>query len=153
LCRRYSTAYPLTPERLGWHEAGHVVVAHRLGYAVWGVYHRAPDHWETTFVTPERGSTDWGLIAVAGYLSEGRAIGHEDPAEAGEISMRGPWHDDDSPHERLARVRQVERDALAILEEHWDTVGRVAELIRSKPFITGDELAGALEGVRRADAG
>lgn len=135
LCRRYSSQYPLTPERVAWHEAGHAVVSHRLGYSV-RMIERYPDGSAHTFTDQQLILSDnWALVTVAGYLAEDRAIGHADPGEAWDVAEVAEKIYRLGPDERKAYVEEVEKRCSAILEENWAEVEQVARLAESKPVV------------------
>ncbi len=155
LTRRFYAAHPLTAERLAWHEAGHAVVAHWLGYRVVAIVRVEPLHWEVRSHQPLPHSDHLHLIIVAGYLAEARAMGRVDPAEASRVAYQVEDLYCYGPHERRAYVKAVEERALAILVEHWAEVEQVAALARlldqDREIVAGDELDAALFGVRFGD--
>src|SRR4051794_699232 len=73
LCQRFHAAYPSTPQRLAYHEAGHVVMAHCLGLHVIDVRRLSNDHWETLSTVERDNVEHWCLMNVAGHLSEAHA--------------------------------------------------------------------------------
>lgn len=155
LTRRYFADHPLTPERLAWHEAGHAVVSHRLGYRVVAIEWIGPLHWATLPHRPMPFSKHFHLMMVAGYLAEARAMGRVDPAEASHVAFELEERYGYGPEERRAYVEAVEERALAILVEHWPAVVQVSVLLRQlnqdRTLVAGDELDAALAGVRFGD--
>lgn len=155
LTHRYYAAHPPTPERLAWHEAGHAVVAHRLGYRVVEIVRLGPLRWETGSYPQLPYSDHSHLITVAGYLAEARAMGRVDPGEAWRVAVEVEERYGYGPEERRAYVEAVEERALAILVEHWAAVEQVAALARlldqDREVVAGDELDTALSGVRFGD--
>lgn len=147
LCRHYFARYPLSRERLAWHEAGHAVIGHRLGFKVAGVEQISPEHWVTEIESSPPFSTEQHMISVAGYLSEGKACGHGDPAEAHKVAWHAQLLFGFGPDQRLAYVRSIEAKTIAILDEHWEAVGRFAQMIGQASYTFAHELAPALDAV------
>jgi len=149
LLRRFHAQFPPTPERVGWHEAGHAVVAHRLGYRVSMIERDAT--WtgnpRTYIEPPPQGSDHWALVQVAGYLAEDRAVGNVDPEEACEVAEMAEQRHGYGPSDRRAFVEAVEKLSLAILVSDWSAVEQVAKLVQAKPDVLMAELDGALSGV------
>ena len=148
-CRRFHTQFPPTPERVGWHEAGHAVVAHRLGYRVWMIEREETGTGYPITATDQqpRWSDNWALVKVAGYLAEDRALGNVDPAEAWEVAEMAERLHGCGPSERRTFVEAVEERALAILVANWDAVERVAQLVQANPSVRLAELNAALSSV------
>jgi hypothetical protein len=149
------------PERAAWHEAGHIVVAHRLGATVVRIRQDEGDaitdilEFEPPFVPLAL----WAVVMTAGYLVEGRVFGCVDPSEASEV---GVAYDRElaplvgrhaTPEEVLGYVSLVEGQANAILDEYWEAVARVAGLILREALpIDRDTLLPALLGIPNGDA-
>ncbi len=149
LCRRFHAQFPQTPERVGWHEAGHAVVAHRLGYRVWMIERERTWTGYPITSTDQQPplSDDWALVTVAGYLAEDRALGNVDPAEAWDVAGMAEWLHDYGPSERRTFVEEVEERALAILVANWGAVERVAQLVQANASVGMEELDTALSSV------
>ena len=148
LCRRYAEQFPLTPERVGWHEAGHAIVSHSLGYAVWKI-ERHPDGSGHSLTDQQPIlSDDWALITVAGYLAEDRAVGHADPAEAWGVTEVAERIYGLGPDERKVYVEEVEQCCSMILDENWGVVEQVAKLVESKTKVKMYELDRILAAVK-----
>lgn len=154
LCRRFNAQFPPTPERVGWHEAGHAVVSHRLGYRVWKIEREGTETGYPNAATDRQPpwSDDWALVKVAGYLAEDRAVGNVDPGEAWAVAAMAESLHGYGPSERRAFVEAVEERALAILIANWGAVERVARLVEAKPSVRMAELNTALSSVSFGDA-
>ena len=146
LCKRFHAQFPPTPERIGWHEAGHAVVSHHLGYRVWWIERN--DEWGDTRTDQQPPwFGDWALVKVAGYLAEERAIGNVEPREASEVAWMAERRFGYGPSERESFVESVEARALAILVENWDAVEKISQLVQAKPLVKMAELDTVLSGV------
>lgn len=154
---RYLYQHPTTVEKEMWHEAGHVVVGHRLGWSVVRI-DRHPDG--TPFAEipppcepPALPVLDYSTVAVAGYLAEDLAQGNAMPStdhilvsrvfQSSEVRKSRTT----SPRTNLAHVFEAEARARVILEAYWDAVGRVAEVALSGLPVGRDALLRALESV------
>lgn len=157
---RFYAQHPHTLERDAWHEAGHVVVAHRLGGRVESVS-RDEEGAITSVAVFERrhvGLLLWAALEVAGYLAEVRAVGRVDPHEASEVGVafQDVWRQRygglPPEAEVLDAVTHAETVAATILDEHWAAVARVADTLMNEPWpIERDRLTELIADVPYGD--
>lgn len=158
LTRRYHALFPSNLERISWHEAGHAMVAHRLG---WWVDHieRFPHHeGKAAMAPPPEGSPywpqgretrlrDWATVKVAGYMAENRVAANVDPAEASPVAYRLEELKGYTPAQCLTYVEEVEGRALRILVADWAAVGLLADALKASAVVERDALASILGNV------
>jgi hypothetical protein len=121
-----------------WHEAGHIVVGHKLGWEVQRI-DRQPDGTPIAEVPPpceppELPVLDYSTVAVAGFLAENKEFGNALPTtdhinvahqfQASEVHQGRTA----SPASTLAHVLEAEARAQVILDENWVAVCRVAAI-------------------------
>lgn len=139
---RFFTQMRQTERTDAFHEAGHIVVGHLLGYptrmtywqldgtpstAMDGISHDPPPFIsEAQFLAQ---NYDWARIRVAGYLAERRAMGRSDPAEAVRLVRRMRDNLSYGPEETMAYLDGIENETDAILDENWEAVERLAQLL------------------------
>jgi hypothetical protein len=154
---RYLYQHPTSTEKEMWHEAGHIVVGHRLGWSVLRI-DRHPDGTPYALIPPpceppNLPVLDYSTVAVAGYLTEERAFANAMPsADHVKIAtvLRGLEARSGrtlSPDANLAHVLKAEARAQAILEEHWRAVHRIAELALLGLPVEHETLIGELRDV------
>lgn len=149
VCRFYRL-FPNTAKRAMWHEAGHIVVAHCLGWTVHriqrdregtpGAVIHMPDGW---------GDLDHATVSVAGWLAEAMMAYPELTDPTDEVAQharqfRTPEGEKMPAPERIKYVEIAERRAEEILEAHWDTVERVAALAMAGLPVERDALLAAM---------
>ena len=137
VCRHWFQ-FPNSVDRELWHEAGHIVVGHRLGWQVQSI-DRHPDG--TPFANipppcefPELPILDYSTVAVAGYLAEEKAFGNALPSQD-HINIAREFKSSEArqghkatPATNLAHVLEAEARAQVILDENWHAVQRLAEV-------------------------
>jgi hypothetical protein len=138
LVSRHWFQFPSSLEQDMWHEAGHIVVGHKLGWEVQRI-DRQPDGTPIAEIPPpcappELSILDFSTVAVAGYLAEDKQFGNALPTKD-HINVAHQFRASEarqgraaSPASTLARVLEAEARAQTILDENWDAVSRVAAL-------------------------
>jgi hypothetical protein len=149
---RFHRLFPNTVVRAMWHEAGHAVVAHRLGWTVHriqrdhegtpGAVIQSPDGWD---------DLDHAIVTVAGWIAEAMAACPEltDPTHEVAIlarDFRTPTGERLPPRERIKFVEIAEDRAREMLECDWYAVERVAMLALAALPVERDALLKAIDG-------
>jgi hypothetical protein len=153
---RFHRAFPNTTERAMWHEAGHTIVAHRLGCVVHriqrddegtpGAVIERPDAWE---------AIDEATVTVAGWIAEAMASYPEltDPTHEVAnlaIDFRTSRGERLPPWERIKFVEVAEERAKEMLDADWSAVERVATLAMAALPVEREAL---VEAIKQAGAG
>jgi hypothetical protein len=136
-------------ERFAVHEAGHVVVAHALGWIVESVEPDLPDGSGGGAMTYQRQleRDAWGLfveqatVAVAGHVAEEIEFGLALPFEVMELRDRA-WEEHGVGDDQLsALVEHAETQARTILTACWVAVERLAQAQIARGRVEGVALA------------
>ena len=125
------------------HEAGHAVIAERLGLRVEKVTLAPP---LTTLLedVPENARTRYAVLALAGDAAERRAMPDEPvvcPADRG-LARRALVLD--SPLATETRFDIAEARAEALVRECWSSILRVTETLARSCALSGDEVRALL---------
>jgi hypothetical protein len=154
---RHLFQFPSTLDREMWHEAGHIVVGHRLGWQVQRI-DRHSDGTPHAIIPPpcefpELPILDFSTVAVAGYLAEDKAFGNAMPGQD-HVNLAREFQADAarqgrtaSPTSNLAHVLEAEARAEAILDENWGVVRQIAELATASLPVRRKALLGEQRGV------
>src|SRR5215218_6387007 len=138
LVSRHWFQFPSSLEQDMWHEAGHIVVGHKLGWEVQRI-DRQPDGTPIAEVPPpceppELPVLDYSTVAVAGFLAENKEFGNALPTKD-HINVARQFQASEarqdrtaSPASKLAHVLEAEARAQVILDENWDAVRQVSAL-------------------------
>jgi hypothetical protein len=161
LCR-FHALFPNTLDREAWHEAGHIVVGHKLGWTVQRIERNAGG-WPQARVDapcedPELPGLHVGMMTTAGFVAEAmsRPEGemtdptHEIPEFA--VDFRSADGDILSPEDRIKYTEEIpQAEVEDIIEENWTALERVALLALAGLPVEREALLEALEGVEQDD--
>jgi hypothetical protein len=158
---RFHALFPDTLDRDAWHEAGHIVVGHKLGWTVQRIERNAGG-WPQARVEapcegPELPGLQVGMMTIAGFVAEAmsRPEGEmTDPThEVAEhaIEFRSEDGDTLSSEDRIKYIKIAQSRACDILAANWDVVERVAALEVASLPVEREALLEALEDVEQDD--
>ena len=148
---RFQRAFPTTTKRDMWHEAGHIVVAHRLGCFVDRIRRDNDGTPQAVIQRPEVWEgIDEGTLTVAGWIAEAEMSYPEltDPTHEVAIharDFRTPTGERLPPWERVKFIEIAEGRALELLEADWSAVERVANLALAGLPVVRDALVEAID--------
>jgi hypothetical protein len=152
LYSRWKALFPTTLRREAFHEAGHVVVGHSMGWSVKRIDRHGPRAVPYAEVLPPANLiqirnpiSDDSVIRVAGYLAEKRACGWVAPLEA--IKVAKDVNSFLAPESRISFVRACESYAFDILKEYWLAVEAIAAMVMESLPVSRKQLLDALRDV------
>lgn len=144
-------------KRVSWHEAGHALVAHRLGGEVTKI------EWEKTYINyPDSvviPDEIQDTVTVAGHVVEamklGRVVAHD--CEGRKVARRFRERREKelgvpiTPQERRSYIETIEAQARAIAEEYPDALDRLFALAMGPLPVEQEALMIALRDVPNGD--